>query len=198
MLDVVARELPGIDEVRFPDARKRLLELMKEDQADRQSADFFSTDVKVAESITRRELARAEELLSILERVRTPSVRNVGMDGSRAMWLIALHNFKYKNTGQIMLKKMRNLYYADKSNVYYPGIPFLADRLMVGGTGPIDPQDLPKQLYGTQGLAMRQEDGSLVSKPFPVINQSKLTERRRRFGLAPKTICEHRNQNRPY
>lgn len=164
---------------------------MVDDQQERASAAFFSTDRKVAEAITHREIARIEEVLAIVGRIKTPSVRNVGLDGSRAIWLIALHNFTYKNSGRTVLKKMRHLFYRDKTQVFYPGIPYLTDRIMVGSVQPVDPENLPHQLYGTQGLSMKLPDGTVRSEPFPITNMSKLVERRKKFDLEPITPCTH-------
>lgn len=190
-VDVVTRQLPVPASVRFPHERKRLLRLMADDQQERASAAFFSTDRKVAEAITHREIARIEEVLAIVGRIKTPSVRNVGLDGSRAIWLIALHNFTYKNSGRTVLKKMRHLFYRDKTQVFYPGIPYLTDRIMVGSVQPVDPENLPHQLYGTQGLSMKLPDGTVRSEPFPITNMSKLVERRKKFDLEPITPCTH-------
>lgn len=189
--DVVTRPLPVPQTVKFPEERKRLVQLMADDQQERASADFFSTDPKIAEVVTRREVGRIDEVLTILEHIKTPSARNVGLDGSRAVWLIVLHNFNYKNSGRIVLKKMRRLYYRDKSQVFYPGIPYLTDRIMVGSVQPIDPENLPHQLYGTQGLSMKLPDGTVRSEPFPIISVTKLAERRKKFDLAPTTPCKH-------
>ncbi len=189
--DVVTRTLPAAITVRFPGERKRLLQLMAADQAERASPDFFSRDLAIATRITKNELARIDEVLSILKRTKTPSVRNIGLDGSRAVWLIALHNFNYKGAGRLVLQKMRRLYYKDKSQVFYPGIPYLVDRIMVGSVQPIDPENLPHQLYGTQGLSVTLGDGTIKAQPFPILNLKSLGKRRKNFDLAPKSPCVH-------
>ncbi|HKR81419.1 MAG TPA: hypothetical protein VJR27_00255 [Candidatus Saccharimonadales bacterium] len=81
---------------------------MKADQEDR-------SPENIAQNLTNPNLTedewmgpdreRARELLGLLKQIRTPSVRNIGLDGSKAAWLIAHHNIDYLDTGSIMLKK---------------------------------------------------------------------------------------------
>lgn len=189
--DVVTRPLELNNEVRYPVLRKRLLRLMQEDQHVRASDDFFATDLKTAKAITKGEITRIREVIKILSQIKTPSKRNIGLDGSRAIWLIALHNFNYNDAGRTVLKKMKYLYQRDKSQVFYPGIPFLVDRIMVGSKLPFDPEKLPFQLYGTQGFSQTLPNGSVRSTPFPIINKEKLAQRRERFDLKPQSPCSH-------
>lgn len=190
--DVVTRALPVPQSVKFPEARLRLLQLMSEDQAVRASKEFHSTDRDVAIGITKRELARMDEVLAILKLIKTPSRHNIGLDGSRAVWIIALHNFNYRNSGRIVADKMKRLFYRNKNEVFYPGLPFLIDRIMAGSQQPLDPERrLPYQLYGTQGLSFTLPDGTKKSVPFPIIDKARLSERRRKFDLEPKSSCKH-------
>ena len=172
--------------VRYPDVRKRLLELMAEDQEDRQPGRFYGgnpskPDQLLMDKFIRRDRRRADELLAILARVRSPSVRNIGLDGSRAAWLIAQHNPDYRNLGPLMLRKMKYLYHKDKSQVYYRGIPYLVDRLMLLRQ---NWQRNAKQLYGTQGYFDVQ--GNLRS--HPVIDRKNLLNRLKKFDL-DKRAC---------
>jgi hypothetical protein len=190
-IDVVTRSLPKQKDIKFPAARERLLKLMAEDQTDRSSFSFFSQNPEVVSLYTERDHSRAQELSTIVGRIGAPSVRNIDLDGSRAVWLIALHNVKFKNTGSMILAKMRQLFYRDKSQVFYPGIPFLVDRLMISRHEPLDPDALPYQHYGTQGFAVPAKSGVNI-KPFPVRDPNNLAARRRRFNLELNSSCQHR------
>ncbi len=189
--DVVTRKLSVPQIVRYSSERKRLLTIMEGDQKERSSEDFFSTDKQVARAITKREKYRTEAVLDILAKIRSPSVRNIGLDGSRAVWLIALHNFQYKQAGKLVLAKMRRLYYENREDVFYPGIPYLVDRIMVAVEQPIDPEHLPYQLYGTQGFSFVAENGDNITMPFPIKDSKRLRERRKKFGLRPVASCIH-------
>jgi hypothetical protein len=159
---------------------------MQFDQADRKEA--LSVSSGMTESawteVMEPDWARAREMLLLLEQIDVPSTRNIGLDGSRAVWLIALHNTDYMGAGETVLKKMRYLFYRDKNQVFYPGIPYLLDRLAVsrnnwGVTS--------KQMYGTQGYV----DSKGVKHRFPISQPNKLAERRLRFGLGGVEECEH-------
>jgi hypothetical protein len=126
--------------------------------------------------------ARARELLQLLNLIRTPSARNIGLDGSRAVWLIAQHNVDYLNAGAIILKKMKYLYHKDKSDVYYQGIPYLIDRRMIQKNNWAHTN---KQLYGTQAYY----DNKGVMHGYPIINPKKLAERLKKFDLDIESAC---------
>lgn len=173
--------------VRFRKLRSCLIALAQEDQEARTSLQEHLDDATFQSKLKQADIQRAEETLEILGIIKTPSVRNIGLDGSRAVWLIAQHNAEYKNFGDIVLKKMRYLYRKDKSQVYYQGIPFLVDRLMIlkqlsagVDSSKIDNLHLHiKQLYGTQFRT--DSEGKLVK--FKVVNPTGLQERRSKFGL---------------
>lgn len=179
--DVVTRNLGKTDAVRYPVARKHLLQLMADDQAERISPSFYSNDRGVIAAVMKRDQKRASEMLRILKAIKSPSARNIGLDGSRAVWLIALHNPDYKDAARVVLYKMKLLFYRRRDQVFYPGIPYLVDRMMVY-------KDLlnhnTKQLYGTQRWARTLSDGSIESGMFPIIDSKNLTKRRNKFDLA--------------
>lgn len=136
-----------------------------------------------------RETARIEEVLNLLEEIKTPSTRNIGLDGSRALWLVALHNTGYKDAGSIVLKKMKRLYYKDKSQVFYPGIPYLVDMVMLRAKN-FDHK--AKQLYGTRRWYIKHKDGKEETGNFPIVNPRQLGERRNKFDLPDKfRKCKH-------
>ena len=188
-VDVVERVLP-INKVRYPLARQRLLELMESDQADRSKPWDISPDMTESEwsMLMEPDWARAREMLLLLRQIRMPSARNIGLDGSRAIWIIALHNTDYLDAGEIVLKKMRYLFYKDKTQVFYPGIPYLVDRLAVSKN---NWGEKSKQMYGTQGYV----DSNGAHCRYPISQPSKLTERRLRYGLkTTEEECEHSHE----
>lgn len=152
---------------------------MNGDQKDRLQ-DFQTLSAEKLQQIADRDAARAQEVLNILKIIKTPSVKHIGLDGSRAVWLIALHNPDFKDIGPLVLRKMRALFYRNKEQVFYPGIPYLADRLMVGRRS-FDHK--AKQLYGTQRWVRRFDDGTSESGLFPIKDKKNLGLRRKKFGL---------------
>lgn len=170
----------------YPDLRAKLLKIAHEDQKTRKSLNFHKQ--QSTNSILKSDNRRAEEVMAILEIIKTPSVKNVGLDGSRAIWLIAQHNADYKDLGDNVLKKMTKLYQKDKKQVYYQGIPFLIDRLMIfkqlsKGVAAEKAHEINlhiKQLYGTQFWI--NPSGKKVR--FTVIKPVDLQARRQEFGLA--------------
>jgi hypothetical protein len=181
--DVVYRSLTASDDVKYPEIRKRLLEIMEADQLDRQKVWEPHPGITEAEWME-PDWARAREVLAILAQTKLPSARNIGLDGSRAVWLIAKHNGMYENIAPIVLKKMRYLFYRDKSQVFYQGIPFLVDSLLIQKN---NWSKSNKQLFGTQGYF--DEDG--VQHSYPIANPAKLEERCKRFDISIPGKCKH-------
>lgn len=180
-MDVVGRDLSPQFGVRYPKVRKRLLELMKEDQEDRLSGRFWSDptnpDSRLWEGLVARDNMRAIEMLKLLEQIKVLSARNIGLDGSRAVWVIAVHNMSH-DIQRLVLKKMRHLYYKDKGQVFYPGIPYIVDVLMVESAQSIEEA---RQLYGTRSYY----DSKGRERPFKILRPETLNERRKKFGLGP-------------
>lgn len=165
---------------------------MVDDQKERASDLFFSNNPNIMREVTDREVARIEEVLTIMRQIKTPSSRNIGLDGSRAVWLIALHNCSYKDSGRLILKKMQQLYYRDRSQVFYPGIPYLVDRVMLNSK---QFDHKATQRFGTQAWHTVIDDGRTDSGVFPIIDTVGLSERRKKYGLATKPklsgSCRH-------
>jgi hypothetical protein len=188
-IDVVERALPTT-KVKYPLVRQRLLELMESDQADRNKPWNINPDMTESEwsMLMEPDWARAREMLLLLEQVRVPSARNIGLDGSRAIWIIALHNIDYMGAGEKVLKKMQYLFYKDKTQVFYPGIPYLVDRLAMSRN---NWEEGSKQTYGTQGYV----DNNGIRRRYPISQPSKLTERRLRYSLnTTEEECEHSHE----
>ncbi len=186
-VDLVESQLPLVEKVEHPLVRKRLLELMKSDQTDRKQKWIIDDCATKADylRLAESDSARAREALTLLGEIGSPSVRNIGLDGSRAIWLIALHNVDYVDMGKTVLSKMKYLYRKDKYQVFYQGIPYLVDRLMIQKSGW---SQTAKQLYGTQGYM----DGDGIAHKFPIIDSERLEDRRKKFGLGNSEKCEHR------
>lgn len=187
-IDLIERQLTPAEKVKYPFVRKKLLELMEADQADRKHKSILDQNATEASwlKLVESDLARAKEVLILLKEIRLPSTRNIGLDGSRAIWLIALHNVEYMQMGKTVLTKMKYLYYRDKSQVFYQGIPYLVDRLMIQKNGW---QETAKQLYGTQGYI----DKKGVKHAFPIVDRAYLKDRRKKFGLGSSKECKHGN-----
>ena len=161
---------------------------MSEDQDDRRNPDFYSQSETNRKKIIDREFSRAKKASNILQTIKTPSVKNIGMDGSRALWLLALHNCDIENLGERMLHAMRRLYYRDSESVFSPGIPYLADRVRIYKS---DFSHNVKLWYNTQKWIQVLPDGSHVSGSYGLLSRKKLPERLRRFNIHPKKNCNH-------
>lgn len=181
--------------IKYPQIRERLLKLAEEDQQDRQPGKFYGKDPAHPDQLllaraARRDKKRADELLVLLKQIRSPSSHNIGLDGSRAAWLIAQHNPDYKGLGPLMLRKMKYLYYKDRHQVYYRGIPYLVDRLMIHKQGW---RKDAKQLYGTQGYF----DGCGRLHGYPIIDPVHLLERLCKFDLDLRACAAPTEEERP-
>lgn len=165
--------------------------MMQDDQSLRLSPDFFSDDPRISKETYTSEKIRAQEACSILKKIGVPSAQNIGLDGCRALWIIALHNVDYRDFAQTLLKKMRSLYYRNKQQVFYPGIPYLTDRIMLNQSGY---DHSARQLYGTQAWMIINDDGTHSSAIYPIKCPATLEKRRHRYGLvSPGEVntCEH-------
>ncbi len=189
--DVVTRPLRIVKTVIYPAERQRLLELMRADQELRISGKLFDNALKVQQAVREAEERRTEEMLAILNKIKLPRATYVGLDGSRAIWLIALHNPSYKNAGQVVLDKMRYLFYRQKKDVFYPGIPYLVDRLRIVNNN-FSHQTM--QYYGTQLWRSVDNVSKETVGAFPISNSSGLAERLTKFDLElNKRNCRHVN-----
>lgn len=175
---LVKMDLRPTSPVKYPEIRTELLALAAEDQKDRLEY-FPSTGREFPEGLLKRDKARTKKMLELLEQIKSPSARNIGLDGARATWLLAQH--ATKPVRQLLLRKMHRLYYKDKSQVFFQGIPYLVDMIMLETSG--------RQLYGTYSYVGKNGK----EQRFPIINPRKLTERRAKFGLCPNGKCQHDN-----
>lgn len=172
---VVASDLLDATHIKYPEIRTRLLSLVDDDLTGR-SKNFSEVTSANFQAMISADRARADELLMILKEIKLPRIKYLGVDGAKAAWLIAQHNSSYKDVGKNMLERMRYILYRDKKDVFYPGIPYLVDRLMLE-RAQWKPEG--KQLYGTQFFV--DDTGNQVY--YPIINEKELCERLAKYGL---------------
>lgn len=192
-IDLVSRKLPENHDVKYPLARATLLRLMSQDQNDRNTAEFSfdptNPDLELVDKLLQRDTDRSRKVSEILGQINDPSTKNIGLDGSRAVWIIAMHSAS-TDFQKSVLEKMNRLYALDKSQVFYPGIPYLEDRYMVNSSSSLEEAT---QLYGTQGY-LDPKTGGL--KVFKIIKPKDLAKRRKEFDLNPDPNarkCSHSN-----
>ena len=176
---LVTKKLVPNFQVKYPIVRNELLALFKKDQRDRMV--LFGQDLvnnRFPNELKKRDRTRLNKTLKLLKQIKSPSAINIGLDGSRAMWIIALHSSS-KQARELMLKKMRYLYYKDKNEVFYQGIPYLIDMIMIETNG--------KQRYGTYSY----NNGDGKDRLFPIVNPLKVNERRKKYDLCPLGTCIH-------
>lgn len=138
--------------------RKKILQMVKKDQAMRKSGKW---DSKIDKMNTR-------ELKKIVKKYGWPDINLVGKKGSNDAWLIiqhADHDIKFqKECLKLMKKKMR------EGKIALQNVAYLTDRVRVN-------QGL-SQLYGTQFYL---KDNKLI--PRPIKDKKDLNKRRKNFGL---------------
>ena len=116
-------------------------------------------------------IERAKRMLEILDYIHEPTVDNIGIKGSEALALIALHsNFQIMRK---VLKKYENSYEVDPKSVYYGLIPSLTDRLSI--------YEIRKQVFGTHWLMDTKGTPYFVE----VTNFEKMNINRKKYGLPP-------------
>jgi|GEM_PF-1012456 len=163
---------------RFPKFRKELLRMVEEDQKEIRKNFHAYSKIK-AEDIKRRKYAlvaknchaRAHRMLEILGEIKDPTIENIGLDGSKAVSLLALHS--YLDIMKKVLAIFEAYFEKDPSNIYHQSIPPLKDRIMI--------LEHKKQLFGTNWNMDRNEKPFLIT----VEDFSKMNNRRSNYGLKP-------------
>lgn len=171
--DLLDLKLPPMRNVHFPKIRLQLIKLMREDQADViKLASRYN--MKHWQFIEKKFSNRAQKIKKIIKQIKEPTAENIGIDGSRALWIVAQHS--PPEIMKFILKSFLSSYKRDSNSVFFYAIPFLTDRVRIS-------QGL-KQIYGTQSY-----DNKLgVNCLFPVWNISKMNNRRAKFGLGPLNV----------
>lgn len=165
-------------EFHFPKARSELLLLLEQDQKQIRSfpginKSMASDDEKLRHTLGARHdcHARARRMLQILYGIKEPTAENIGLDGSEAVAVLALHS--YLAVMKRVLAIFERCFRKEPSSVFYQLIPSLKDRIMI--------VEQKKQLYGTNWMQDKQGKPFLVPvKDFPRMNQ-----RRALYGLKP-------------
>lgn len=166
---------PSPADVTFPRQREELLKLAIEDQLETKGHSVGGLDlgskqfksVRVANSYH----IRAHKMLEILDIIKSPTIANIGVDGSKAVSLLALH--AYLDLMKKVLVLFEQEFARDPPDIYYQAIPPLKDRIAI--------LEFKKQSFGTNWTLGK--DG----KPFliAVKNFSEMNKWRAQYGLKP-------------
>ena len=164
--------------VKYPSLRKLLLSLEAEDQKELRS--YYKKYVRAksdqqraalkSEAIKHKKI-RSEKLEKILGKIRTPTVENIGLSGSKAVSTLTLHS------NPKIIKKILTLYESEFSinpkNIYFQAIPPLKDRLSILSER--------KQIFGTNWYPDSDGNFHLI----PLYDFKKAFEKRKQYGLDP-------------
>lgn len=164
-------------QVRFPRYRAELLSLAEADQQEIQAHSINTSDLsadrkRVADlQLAKNCQERGRKAMEILRRISAPTVKNIGLEGSQALALLALHS--YVAIMEDVLRKFEQEFVKEPSNIYKQAIPPLYDRIMILKT--------KNQLFGTNWMTDENGHPFLISvKDFKGVN-----ERRKQYGLRP-------------
>ncbi|HVV25412.1 MAG TPA: hypothetical protein VHC21_00020 [Candidatus Saccharimonadales bacterium] len=162
---------------KYPKYRAKLLKMLQEDQQDiREHSKLYkhapgaSSTIVSRKDLAKRCMRRAEEMLEILKEIKEPTISNVGVDGSQAISVLALHS--RLSIMQKVLRIFQNSYHKNPQSVYSEAIPSLLDRVLI--------LQRKKQKFGTQWLVSR--DGSFFL--YPVEDFKGMNELRKEHGLS--------------
>lgn len=114
---------------------------------------------------------RAHEMIKILHQIKEPTAKNIGMDGSSALILLAQH--AYIEVKKEVLAQLNYLHQKDPSCIPHVYIPALTDKVMVF--------EEREQLYGSQWFNTSNGHIFLIK----VRNFDTVNERRKEYGLKP-------------
>ncbi len=164
--------------VKFPKQREELLRLCADDQQDlRQNLHAISLLKSESEKeqkyleITKRCHARTHHMLRILNEIKRPTVKNIGMDGSEAILTITQHS--YLPVMERVLALYEQEYQKNPTNICGRFIPALIDRIRI--------LKHKKALFGTQWTIDKKGVPFLIAvEDFKNVNQ-----RRASYGLEP-------------
>jgi hypothetical protein len=160
--------------VKYPAIRAELIALVQEEQKELRNI-FGGNDKELQQA--RLSLAmqrchlRSQRLLGIVDSIESPTMQNIGANGSEAILTLAMHS--YLEVMKKIIHTFNNALAISPESVPTRYIPALIDRVHIIKHG--------KQLYGTQWTI--GEDGS----PFmiEVDSPSLLESRRKKFNLKP-------------
>ena len=162
--------------MKYPNYQNELLEILKADQQEVRAcskayrrAPHAADTLNLRDEFIRRGRERANRALEILDEIKTPTIENIGADGSQALSVLALHSTLsvMKRILDAFLKSHRR----DPRSVYFEATPSLTDRILI--------IERKKQRFGTQW--MLGADGKFFLPP--VEDFKRLNERRAAHGL---------------
>jgi hypothetical protein len=152
-----------------PALRAELLVLRERDQELRRAMIENAEDEAILEELRafdERSTARAKEILA---EHGWPTVEEVGVDGSGALWILIQHTVD----PDFLAEAISHMEEAAERGDLEPGLVATSvDRVRTSRGEP--------QLYGTQ---FHEVEGELV--PYPIEDEEHLDERRERMGLGP-------------
>ncbi len=166
----LGKKFPGHTQVIYEEIRDQLVKLAIDDQSARKNLPKQATSKQLKE-LEKEDQKRTAEMMDLLKVCGTPSAENIGLDGSRAVWVLSIHTDV--STMKKIHKIFQSLYKKGKGGVFYWGIPFLVDRIRV--------EEGKKQLYGTQ----YHFDKKNTLRNFPILKPQLVNQRRAEYDLPP-------------
>ncbi len=165
--------------MQYPELRKELLAMLEEDQREvRTCSKAYRREPKAASTykiidwFVARTQKRIERVLQILGEI-TPTIGNIGADGSQAISALGLHS--RLSVMKVILVSFEVSYRDDPYSVYHEAIPSLTDRILI--------IEGKKQRFGTQWMLGADREFFLP----PVEDFANMNERRAVYGLSKST-----------
>ncbi len=162
--------------MRYPQLSEELVAILEQDQHEiREHSKLYkrspkSPNVEASrKKLTERSAQRMLRLLEILQEIGETTLTNIGIDGSEAVVVIALHA-RYSDMKKV-LEAFEAVYNKSSGDVYLEGIPALTDRVLM--------LERKKQKFGSQWL-MAADDTFFL---YPVEDFQHMNERRAAYGL---------------
>lgn len=168
-----------VTKVRFPEYRRELLSMLEQDQRELRSLQAnlqklpSKKSKKAKEYETFREChIRAHRMLDILNEIKEPTAENIGIDGSRAISVIALHS--YLSVMKKVLVLFEKHFKTGKGVIDPESIVSLTDRIMI--------IEHKYQRFGSNWMI------DSLGKPFLITVEDfkKMNQRRAKYGLKPR------------
>ena len=165
--------------VKYPHYQEELAKLVEEDQTEARghyqklkALSLESEKNTLNDQLKTHCHERAERMMQILDEIGEPSITNIGVPGSEAVSLLALHS--YLDEMKRVLTAYEIAFRRDPADVYNESIPSLTDRIMVF--------EYRTQLYGNNWSIDKNGKFFLI----PVRDFDHMNERRAKFGLNPR------------
>ncbi|GAC1390981.1 MAG: hypothetical protein NVSMB46_02000 [Candidatus Saccharimonadales bacterium] len=164
--------------IKYPHIKEELIALDEEDQKEirhhyqhLQEASSVVEKKQLNDQLATHCHIRAHRMLVILDEIKKPTTDNIGVEGSQAVSLLALH--AYVPVMKKVLAIYERIYKTDPTSIYYQAIPPLTDRIMI--------LEQRLQKFGTNWCMDKNGKLFLV----PVTDFAHVNKRRREYGLDP-------------